>query len=129
MFKVAFEFLTEPLGLPIAWYWEYIILVMIGLIPYTVFYEKVGNLYSVGLISGRTSGSFFHWLFRFVIFAVIWAFIFVFILLIKFVLANLLSVILAIGSIAVLSCVIQLLFVICYWRLILDKTKSFMRNI
>lgn len=30
MFKFIFEILTDPLGLPIEWYWEYLILAVIG---------------------------------------------------------------------------------------------------
>ena len=73
MFKPFFEFLTEPLGLPIEWYYEYIILAVIGMIAYGIAYSKVGDMYRGGLIDGRTSGSFFHWFIRLIIFAVLWA--------------------------------------------------------
>lgn len=62
MFKPFFELLTEPLGLPIEWYYEYIILAIIGIISYRIAYSKVGDMYQGGFIDGRTSGSFFHWL-------------------------------------------------------------------
>lgn len=73
MFKVIFEFLTEPLGLPIMWYWEYIILAVIGVIAYVIAYNAVEDMYRGDIISGRTTGSFFHWLIRLVIFTIIWA--------------------------------------------------------
>lgn len=73
MFKPFFELLTEPLGLPIEWYYEYIILAVIGVIAYSIAYSKVGDMYRDGLIDGRTSGSFFHWLIRLIIFALLWA--------------------------------------------------------
>ena len=73
MFEAIFEFLTEPLGLPIAWYWEYIILAVIGAIAYTISYNTVGDMYRSDFISGRTEGSFFHWLIRLFVFALIWA--------------------------------------------------------
>lgn len=73
MFKPFFEFLTEPLGLPIEWYYEYIILAIIGVIAYGIAYSKVGDMYRGGFIDGRTSGSLFHWLIRLVVFALLWA--------------------------------------------------------
>ena len=114
MFKIVFEFLIEPLGLPIPWYWEYIILAIIGLIAYTIAYEKVGNLYGAGLISGRTSGSFFHWLYRFVIFAILWALTYAFILLIKLIIVNWQTILLVIGGFTLLV-VIGVISVIV-WR-------------
>ena len=60
MFKLIFEILTDPLGLPIEWYWEYLILTVIGAVAYAVAYRCVGDMYSGGMIDGSTSGSFFH---------------------------------------------------------------------
>ncbi len=88
MFKVIFEFLTEPLGLPIEWYWEYIILAAIGGIAYIIAYNTVGVMYRADFISGRTSGSFFHWLIRLFVFAVIWAVTYGVIWLVKLITAN-----------------------------------------
>lgn len=73
MFKFIFDLLTDPLGLPIEWYWEYIILLLIGAVAYAVAYRCVGNMYSGGMIDGSTSGFFFHWLIRLVSFVVLWA--------------------------------------------------------
>ena len=69
MYKFLFELVTDPLGLPIEWYYEYLILAVIGLLAYRLAYSKVGDLYNGGFISGRETGSFLHWLFRFVFFA------------------------------------------------------------
>lgn len=69
MFKFIFEILTDPLGLPIEWYWEYLILAVIG----AVAYRCVGDMYSGVMIDGSTSGSFFHWLIRLILFVVLWA--------------------------------------------------------
>lgn len=88
MFKVIFEFLTEPLGLPIEWYWEYSILAAIGGIAYIIAYNTVGDMYRADFISGRTSGSFFHWLIRLFVFAVIWAVTYGVIWLVKLITAN-----------------------------------------
>lgn len=73
MFKFIFEILTDPLGLPIEWYWEYLILAVIGVVAYAVAYRCVGNMYSGGMIDGSTSVSFFHWFIRLILFVVLWA--------------------------------------------------------
>lgn len=73
MFKFIFEILTDPLGLPIEWYWEYLILAVIGVVAYAGAYRCVGDMYSGGMIDGSISGSFFHWLIRLILFVVLWA--------------------------------------------------------
>lgn len=73
MFKFLFDLLTDPLGLPIEWYYEYLILAAIGAIAYGIAYRCVGDMYHMGAIDGRTSGSFFHWLIRLILFVVLWA--------------------------------------------------------
>lgn len=100
MFKVIFEFLTDPLGLPIAWYWEYLILAVIGVIAYTIAYNTVGDMYRADFISGRTSGSFFHWLIRLFVFAVIWMVTYGVIWIVKLITANW-QIILIVSGIAV----------------------------
>ena len=55
MFKFIFDLITEPLGLPIEWYYEWIILLVIGEIAYRVAYDNVGVLYQSGSISGRSA--------------------------------------------------------------------------
>ena len=73
MFKFIFDLLPVPLGLPIEWYWEYIVLLVIGAVAYAVAYRCVGDMYSGGMIDGSTSGSFFHWLIRLILFVILWA--------------------------------------------------------
>lgn len=73
MFKFIFDILTDPLGLPIEWYWEYLVLLVIGAVAYAVAYRCVGDMYSGGMIDGSTSGSFFHWLIRLILFVILWA--------------------------------------------------------
>lgn len=73
MFKFLFDLLTNPLGLPIEWYNEYLILAAIGAVAYGIAYRFVGDMYHSGAIDGRTSGSFFHWLIRLILFAALWA--------------------------------------------------------
>ena len=71
IFKFMFERLTDPLGLPINPIYEYVILAVIGLVAYGLAYRKVGDMYHGGLISGRTEGSFFHWVIRAFFFVVL----------------------------------------------------------
>jgi len=72
IFKFMFERATDPLGLPINALYEYIILAVIGAVAYGIAYSKVGDMYHRGLISGRTEGSFFHWLIRLFLFVGLW---------------------------------------------------------
>lgn len=97
MFKVTFDFLTEPLGLPIAWYWEYIILTIIGLIAYKISFNIVGDMYRADFISGRTAGSFFHWLIRLFVFAVMWGVTYSLIWLGKLIIVNLQMILIVLG--------------------------------
>ena len=103
MFKAIFGFLTEPLGLSIAWYWEYMILAVIGIIAYTVAFATVGDMYRADFISGKTSGSFFHWMIRLFIFLVLWAFTYSVIWLGQLVVAHWQIIIAVLGGIAGLS--------------------------
>ena len=72
IFKFLFERATDPLGLPINALYEYIILAVIGAVAYGIAYSKVGDMYHGSLISGRTEGSFFHWLIRLILFVGLW---------------------------------------------------------
>lgn len=53
MFKFIFDLAIEPLGLPIEWYYEWIILAVIGYIAYLIAYEKVGSLKDKGIIERK----------------------------------------------------------------------------
>lgn len=72
IFKFLFERATDPIGLPINAFYEYIILAVIGAVAYGIAYSKVGDMYHGSLISGRTEGSFFHWLIRLILFVGLW---------------------------------------------------------
>lgn len=72
IFKFLFERATDPLGLPINAFYEYIILAVIGAVAYGIAYSKVGDMYHGSLISGKTEGSFFHWLIRLILFVGLW---------------------------------------------------------
>lgn len=108
MFKLLFEFLTEPLGLPIKWYYEYIILTVIGFIAYIIAFRCVGSMYREGFISSRGAGSFFHWLIRLIFFAIIWAVMYGIIAFIKWLCANWILVLCVLGSIVLLAAIITI---------------------
>lgn len=72
IFKFLFERLTDPLGLPVNTFYEYIILAVLGTVAYELAYCKVGDMYDRGMIAGRTEGSFFHWIIRAFLFVVLW---------------------------------------------------------
>ena len=104
MFRFIFDLATEPLGLPIDWYYEWIILGVIGYIAYLIAYDKVGSLYHGDFISGRAAGSFFHWIIRTIYFIVMWAITYGMIWTGKFVMAHKIQV--AIGICSIVAVVI-----------------------
>lgn len=73
MFKFIFEILTDPLGLPIEWYWEYLILAVIGVVAYAAVNHPTAVHIANATVSNSISGSFFHWLIRLILFVVLWA--------------------------------------------------------
>lgn len=72
----------------------------IGGIAYAIAYNTVGDMYRADFISGRTSGSFFHWLIRLFVFAVIWMVTYGVIWIVKLITANW-QIILIVSGIAV----------------------------
>lgn len=110
MFKFIFDLATEPLGLPIEWYYEWIILGVIGYIAYLIAYNKVGSLYRGDFISRRATGSFFHWIIRTIYFIVMWAITYGVIWVGKFIVAHKVQV--AIGVCSIIAVVIVAKFFI-----------------
>lgn len=108
MFKFIFDLATEPLGLPIEWYYEWIIILVIGKIAYMVAYDKVGVLYHSGSISGRSAGSFVHWIIRTVVFVAFWAVTYGVIWIVKFAVAHKIQVAIGICSIIVVVITVKL---------------------
>ena len=105
MFKLIFEFLTEPLGLPIEWYYEYVILAVVGFAAYAIAFRCVGSMYREGFISSRGAGSFFHWLIRLIFFVIIWAITYGVIAFVKWLCANWILVLCVFGGIVLLSAI------------------------
>ena len=112
MFKFIFNFATEPLGLPIEWYYEWLILGVMGFVAYFIAYEKTGDLYRSHMISGRMSGSFFHWIIRALCFIGLWAVTYGVIWIGKFVMENKVLV----GSIAGIILLIVIAVKILLWN-------------
>ena len=106
MLKLLFEFLTEPLGLPIEWYYEYVILAVVGFIAYMIAFRCVGSMYREGFISSRGAGSFFHWLIRLIFFVIIWAVTYGVIAFVKWLCANWILVLCVLGGIVLLVAII-----------------------
>ena len=94
-----FDRITNPLGLPIAWYWEWIILAIIAFAAYAIAFRAVGNLYADGMISGSTAGSVLHWIIRLIVFVVIWAVTYFVIWLAKLIFAHWLLIVSILGGI------------------------------
>lgn len=88
IFKFLFEIATDPLGLPIDWLAEWIIMGVIVTVAYLLAYRKVGELYDRKAITTRTGGSFMHWTIRFVLFFAMWFVAYAVIWLGKFVIAH-----------------------------------------
>ena len=108
MFKLLFEFLTEPLGLPIEWYYEYVILAVVGFAAYAIAFRCVGSMYREGFISSRGAGSFFHWLIRLIFFVIIWAVTYGVIAFVKWLCANWILVLCVLGGIVLLAAIITI---------------------
>ena len=100
IFKFLFERLTDPLGLPVNAFYEYIILVVLGEVAYELAYGKVGDMYHSGIIEGRAEGSFFHWIIRTILFVVLWLVAYGTIQGYYFVMANWKLILIIIGSVA-----------------------------
>lgn len=111
IFSFIFDRLTDPLGLPIPALWEYIILLVIGLIAYKIAFSAVGNMYNSGSIHSRGAGSLFHWLIRLIIFVVIWAITYCVITLVKWITAHWVIVVSSLGGILLIVGIIVLIII------------------
>lgn len=100
MYKLIFELVTDPLGLPIEWYKEWLVLALIELIAGEIAFSKVRILYHVS-ISGKSAGSLAYWTIKSVVAVTIWAATYVVIKIGRFIMTYKLYVTIGIGSIAV----------------------------
>lgn len=104
-----FDRITDPLGLPIAGYWEWIILAIITFAAYVIAFRTVGDLYDGGMISGSAAGSILHWIIRLIVFVVIWAITYFMIWLAKLIFAHWLLIVSILGGILVTAAIICLI--------------------
>lgn len=104
-----FDRITDPLGLPIAWYWEWIILAVIELAAFAIAFRAVGDLYDGGMISGSASGSILHWIIRLIVFVAIWAITYFVIWLAKLIFAHWILIVSILGGILVTAAIICLI--------------------
>lgn len=109
LFSLIFDFLTELLGLPVEWYWEWLILGIIGFCAYAIAFRFVGDLYQNGTIDGKVAGSAIHWIIRLIVFAVIWVVTYGGIWVVKMIFKYWIPILIVIGAILVIMAVICLI--------------------
>lgn len=79
MLKLLYQLLIDPLGLPLAPIWEYIILLFVGEIVHEIAFS---------ISHGGTFGSLIYWVSKFIVFVIIWAVLYVVIASIQFIIAH-----------------------------------------
>ena len=109
MLKFIFQRLTDPLGLPLAWYWEWLILVIISAIAFGLAYNVVGAMYEEDMIDGKGCGSAFHWIIRLLVFVIIWAVTYGIIWLVKWICINWVLVLSILGGIVLVAGIMGIL--------------------
>ena len=104
-----FDLATDPLGLPLEAWKEWIVLLVISELAYWIAFGLVGRLYSNNILEGRTQGSLAHWIIRGIVFVIMWAVTYAAIVVYRFVLANWIWIVSVIGVVGI---VIAMFFVI-----------------
>ena len=112
LFSFIFDRFTDPLGLPIETWKEWIILVVIEVAARNVAFQSVGDLYRSGAISGNAAGSFLHWTIRFGVFAAIWAVAYGVIAVGKFIIAHWVTILCVLGGSLLVATVIGILVIV-----------------
>ena len=103
LFSFIFDKLTDPLGLPIAAWKEWLILLALGELAYGIAFRFVGDMYDAGDISTSIGGSFFHWLIRLIVFLIMWAVAYSTIRVWQFCAAHWIAVLITLGGLLVLG--------------------------
>ena len=78
MWKIIYEILVSPLGLPIDPIWEYLIILVIGELVHEIAYS---------FSPGGTFGSLIYWVTKLIAFVVIWAILYAIITAINFIIS------------------------------------------
>lgn len=122
MLKFIFNLITEPLGLPIAWYWEWLIMLVIGAIAFALAYGIVGIMYDNGEISGRSAGSICHWAIRIICFLVLLAIAYGIIAFVKWLFDNWIIVVSVLGGLILIGTIFAMIIIVHRKRG--EKTKN-----
>ena len=101
LFSFIFDKLTDPLGLPIAVWKEWLILLILGELAYIIAFRVVGDMYDAGDISTGIGGSFFHWLIRLIVFVAMWAITYGVICVYRFCAAHWIAIVSTLGGLLV----------------------------
>lgn len=67
-----FELITYPLSLPLSPIWDWIIMMLVGVIAFIIAYRTTGIIKSEGGISNGGVLSLIHWSIRFFVYFGIW---------------------------------------------------------
>lgn len=103
LMSFIFGLATEPLGLPIAWWKEWLIMGVIGTVAFLISYAIVGKMYDSGDINTSAGGSIVHWIIRAVAFVALWAITYGVIVAVKFVTAHWIIVVSVLGGLALVG--------------------------
>lgn len=104
--RFLFGTLTDPLGLPIEWWQEYLILLIIGTLAYLLAYKFVGNLYDLDIVQTRIGGKIVHWTVRLFCYVIMWIVARFVIWLVRFTIAHCIIMLVSVVVIIALAIVI-----------------------
>ena len=100
VWSFLFDRQTDPLGLPLAAWEEYIILAIIGELAYLIAYFTVGVMLDLELI-WEGAGSIMHWITRLIVFVLMWAITYGLVRFIQFITSYWVQILCGIGEIIV----------------------------
>lgn len=123
IFSFIFDRLTDPLGLPISAFWEYVILLVIASVAYSIAFSIVGDMYNGGSISSSGVGSFLHWLIRLIVFVVIWAITYGIITLVKWITAHWVVIVSSLGGILLITGIIAVVVILTKRKMHYESIK------
>lgn len=101
MWKIIYEILVNPLGLPIDPIWEYLIILVVGEIAHEIAYWV-----SPG---GKKFGSIIYWVSKLLVFVVTWAILYGIITAVQFAIAH--WIWFTIGGVVILAIAITLIII------------------
>ena len=93
-YRFIFDLLTSPFGLPVSPIWEYLILVIIGVVAYNAGWA---------VSEGGKLGSFVHWIVRAVVFIGLWAIVYGVIALFGWIIRHWVVILFVVGGIAAVT--------------------------